>query len=420
MTTQEPMMYQNIVQEYVPDFVPWAKIKVLGIWWCGNKSIDRMIIEWLDNIEFVAINTDAQDLSVNHAQIKVNIGLNLTKWLWAGGEPDIGRKAAEESESEIKEALKDTDMVFITAGMWWWTGTGAAPVIANIARSMGILTIGIVTKPFGFEWKKRAANAEEGLLKIKEAVDTLIVIPNDRLLAVCDKKTTMPQAFAMIDKILYLGVQWISDIIIRPGMVNIDFEDVKRAMSNSGNALLGIGYWTGEKRTVEAARRAIENPLLETNLDGAKKIIFVVAWGVDLTLFEVQEASAIIEDIKDPDAEIFWGMTIDEDFEDEVKVTIIATGFEVQKDEQPRTAKSMDMFGQRQKTSASKNAFTDVLQWASPKTAYSTRWNNQPAFDHREVYSEQEELAEKPIFQLEPKDDEETPAFMAKRLHNTN
>jgi len=321
------------IQEIIPDFIPGAKIKVLGIGGCGNKSIDRMIQEGLTSVEFVAINTDAQDLSVNAAQTKVNIGLNITKGLGAGGEPDIGRKAAEESEAEIKAALQDADMVFITAGMGGGTGTGAAPVIATIARNMGILTIGIVTKPFSFEGKKRAQNAEDGLAKMKDAVDTLIVIPNDKIFQVIDKKTSFTQAFAMIDRILYLGVQGISDLIIKPGTINIDFKDVRNTMSNSGNAVLGIGYGAGEKRAVEAARRAIENPLLETNLDGAKKIIFAVSGGLDLTPVEVQEAASIIEEIMDPDAEIFWGMTLDESFDDEVKVTIIATGFEEQSKE---------------------------------------------------------------------------------------
>ncbi|MDR2540703.1 MAG: cell division protein FtsZ [Candidatus Peribacteria bacterium] len=230
----------------------------------------------------------------------------------------------------MKEALRDADMVFITAGMGGGTGTGAAPVIANIAKSMGILTIGIVTKPFSFEGKKRESNAEDGLIKIKEAVDTLIVIPNDKIFTVVDKKTTFKQAFTMIDKILYLGVQGISDLIIKPGDINIDFADIREVMSNSGNALLGIGYGAGEKRAVDAARKAIENPLLETNLDGAKKVIFAVSGGLDLTPVEVQEAAAVIEEILDPDVNMIWGMSFDESFEDEVKVTIIATGFEEQ------------------------------------------------------------------------------------------
>ncbi|PJA48028.1 MAG: cell division protein FtsZ [candidate division SR1 bacterium CG_4_9_14_3_um_filter_40_9] len=315
------------IQEIRPEFIPGAKIKVLGIGGCGNKAINRMISEGLEGVGFVAINTDAQDLAGNLADKKVNIGLNLTKGLGAGSNPEIGRKAAEESEGEMKAILQDTDMVFITCGMGGGTGTGAAPVIANIAKSMGILTVGIITKPFSFEGKKRELNAEEGIKKMKEAVDTLIVIPNDKIFTVIDKKTTFKQAFTMIDKILFLGVQGISDLIVRPGDINIDFADIKIVMQNSGNALLGIGYGAGEKRAVDAARKAIENPLLETNLDGAKSIIFAVAGGYDLTPTEVREAAAVVEEIIDSDVNMIWGMTFDESYEDEVKVTIIATGF---------------------------------------------------------------------------------------------
>jgi len=315
------------IQEIRPEFIPGAKIKVLGIWGCGNKAINRMISEWLEGVGFVAINTDAQDLAGNLADKKVNIWLNLTKGLGAGSNPEIGRKAAEESEGEMKAILQDTDMVFITCGMGWGTGTWVAPVIANIAKSMGILTVGIITKPFSFEGKKRELNAEEGIKKMKEAVDTLIVIPNDKIFTVIDKKTTFKQAFTMIDKILFLGVQGISDLIVRPGDINIDFADIKIVMQNSGNALLGIGYGAGEKRAVDAARKAIENPLLETNLDGAKSIIFAVAGWYDLTPTEVREAAAVVEEIIDSDVNMIWWMTFDESYEDEVKVTIIATGF---------------------------------------------------------------------------------------------
>lgn len=323
-----------VLHEINPEFIPGAKIKVLGIGGCGNKALNRMISEGLDGVGFVAINTDAQDLATNLAEKKVNIGLNLTKGLWAGGDPEIGRKAAEESESEVKNMLQDTDMVFITCGMGGGTGTGAAPVIANVAKGMGILTVGIITKPFSFEGNRRSMNAEEGLKKFKEAVDTLIVIPNDKIFNVIDKKTSFKQAFTMIDKILYLGVQGISDLIIKPGDINIDFADVKAVMTDSGNALLGIGYGAGEKRAVEAARKAIENPLLEENLDGAKNIIFAVSGGYDLTPAEVREAASVVEEIIDTnEVKYYRWMTLDESMEDEVKVTIIATGFEEQSKE---------------------------------------------------------------------------------------
>ncbi len=334
-----------VIQEVNPEFIPGAKIKILGVGGCGNKAIDRMITEGLEGVGFVAVNTDAQDLARSLADTKVNIGLNLTKGLWAWANPEIGRKSAEESEMEIKSVLQDTDMIFITSGMGGWTGTGAAPVIANIAKNMGILTVGIVTKPFSFEGRKRETNAEEGLKKMKEAVDTLIVIPNDKIFTVIDKKTTFKQAFTMIDKILFLGVQGISDLIVKPGDINIDFADIKAVMTDSGNALLGIGYGAGEKRAVDAARKAIENPLLETNLDGAKKIIFAVSGGHDLTPTEVREAAAIVEEIIDPEANFFWGMTFDESMEDEVKVTIIATWFEEQSKETILKTPKRDMLG---------------------------------------------------------------------------
>lgn len=338
-------MQRMVIQEVNPEFIPGAKIKILWIGWCGNKAIDRMVTEWLEWVGFVAINTDAQDLARSFADTKINIWLNLTKGLWAGANPEIGRKSAEESEMEIKEILQDTDMIFITSGMWGWTGTWAAPVIAKIAKDMWILTVWIVTKPFSFEGRKREANAEEGLQKMKEAVDTLIVIPNDKIFTVIDKKTTFKQAFTMIDKILFLWVQGISDLIVKPWDINIDFADIKAVMTDSGNALLGIGYGAGENRAVDAARKAIENPLLETNLDWAKKIVFAVSGWHDLTPTEVREAASVVEEIIDPEANFFWGMTFDESMEDEVKVTIIATGFEEQSKETILKTPQRDMLG---------------------------------------------------------------------------
>ena len=339
-----------VINEIMPEFIPGAKIKVFGVGGCGNKALNRMIQEGLTGVEFVAVNTDAQDLATNLAQQKVNIGLNITKGLGAGANPEIGRKSAEEDEMNLKSVMQDTDMVFITAGMGGGTGTGAAPVVASIAKSMGILTVGIVTKPFSFEGKKRSINAEEGLKKMKEVVDTLIVIPNDKIYTLVDKKTTFKQAFTMIDKVLYLGVQGISDLITKPGDINIDFADIREVMLNSGNALLGIGYGAGEKRAVDAARKAIENPLLETNLDGAKKVIFAVSGGMDLTPIEVQEAAAIVEEILDDDVNMIWGMSFDESFEDEVKVTIIATGFEEQSKEPILKPVQRNFLGQKIET----------------------------------------------------------------------
>ncbi len=385
-----------VVTEFIPEIVAWAKIKVIWVWGAGTKAINRMVSEWLEWVEFVAVNTDAQDLATSLADRKVNIWLNLTKGLWAGANPEIGRKSAEESEAEIKEMLKDTDMVFITWGMWGGTFTGAGPVVANVAKEMWILTVWIVTKPFNFEGKKRTANAEVGLEKMKPSVDTLIVIPNDKIFNIIDKKTTFKQAFMMIDRILFLWVQGISDLIVKPGDINIDFADIKAVMQNSGNAVLGIGYWAGEKRAVDAARKAIENPLLETNVDRAKSVIFAVSGWIDLTPTEVQEAAAIVEDILDEDVNMIWGMTFDESMEDEVKVTIIATWFEEQSNERVIKTPNRDMLGRP----------------SSQSESFVSR-----AIDSTKM---QETQKNEVISQPEPEEQEdlETPAFIRKRLNS--
>lgn len=385
-----------IINEIKPEFIPGAKIKVLGIGGCGNKAINRMISEWLENVEFVAINTDAQDLATNLAPKKINVWLNLTKGLWAWANPEIGRKAAEESEADIKHMLEDTDMVFLTLWMWGGTWTWAGPVIANIAKEMGILTIWVVTKPFGFEGKKRAMNAEEGLAKIKNTVDTLIVIPNDKIFNVIDKKTTFKQAFLMIDKILYSGIKWISDLITKPGDINIDFADIKVVMQNSGNALLGIGYGAWEKRAVDAARKAIENPLLETNIDKAKSIIFAVSWWTDLTPTEVQEAAAVIEEIIDPEVNMIWGMSFDETMEDEVQVTIIATWFEEQSKDPVIKTPDRDLLWRPTTTRKITESFID----RAVRTSTQNEEKEEIELDTKEI------------------EDLETPAFIRKRLNN--
>jgi len=380
-----------VIKEIMPEFIPGAKIKVLWIWWCGCKAINRMVSEWLEWVSFVWINTDAQDLATCAANEKVNIWLNLTKWLWAWANPEIWRKAAEESESEIKAILQDTDMVFITLWLWWWTGTWAWPVVASIAKSMWILTVAIITKPFSFEGKKRDFNAEEWLKKLRENVDTLIVIPNDKIFTVIDKKTSFRQAFIMIDKILFLWVQWISDLIVKPGDINIDFADIKVIMQNSGNALLWIGYGAWEKRAIDAARKAIENPLLETNLDWAKNIIFSVTWWHDLTPVEVKEAASVVEEIIDADVNMIWWMTFDESYEDEVKVIIIATWFQEQsKDEILKTPKR------------------DIL-WRPTRDAenFITRWLK------KEIKNDEDEERKEV---KKPQEDYETPPFITKKL----
>lgn len=399
-----------VINEVKPEFIPGAKIKVLWIGWCWNKAVNRMISEWLQWVEFVAINTDAQDLAGSLADKKVNIWLNLTKGLWAGANPEIGRKAAEESEADIKNMLQDTDMVFITVWMWGWTWTWASPVIANIAKEMWILTIWVVTKPFEFEGKKRKLNAEEWLWKIKSAVDTLIVIPNEKIFNVIDKKTTFKQAFLMIDQILYSGIKGISDLIIKPGDINIDFADIKTVMQNSGNALLGIGYGAGEKRAVEAARKAIENPLMETNLDKAKSIIFAVSGWSDLTPTEVQEAASIVEEIIDDDVNMIWWMSFDETMEDEVQVTIIATWFEEQS---PEPAHKRIWYDELWRPDARKSNYkaANQSQWFIERIVSRTTDEPQaPVVEEKNDFfnsNKSEEI------------DDETPAFIRKRLNNT-
>ncbi len=318
-----------INETFAPALVSGARIKVIWVGGAGNNAIDRMITEWLEWAEFIAVNTDAQALGKSLAEKKINIWLNITRGLWAGSNPDVWRKAAEEDIETIKGLLFDTDMVFITTGMGWGTGTGAAPVIAEIAKSLHILTIWVVTKPFSFEGRQRQTMAEDGIERLKQHVDSLIIIPNDKVFSTIDRKTTFQQAFTKIDSVLMQGIQGITDLIQKPGMINVDFADVKNFMEDSGTAMIGIGYGAGENRATDAARKAIESPLLESQLDRAKSIIFAVTGGQDLTPMEVKEAADIVEDIIDASVVKFkWWMSIDDSYDGEVKVTIIATGFQ--------------------------------------------------------------------------------------------
>lgn len=307
---------------------PFAVIKVVGVGGGGNNAVNRMIEAGLRGVEFLAVNTDAQALSASLASEKIQIGRQVTRGLGAGADPEIGQKAAEESREEIKERLKGADMVFITAGMGGGTGTGASPVIAEIATEVGALTVGVVTRPFSFEGRKRAAQAEMGINNLKAKVDTLITIPNDRLLQVVDKKTSILQAFRVADDVLRQGVQGISDLIAVPGLINLDFADVRTIMMNTGSALMGIGVGRGETRAVDAARAAISSPLLEASIEGAKGVLLSITGGTDLGLYEVNEAAEIIAQAADPDANIIFGAVIDENLEDEIRVTVIATGFD--------------------------------------------------------------------------------------------
>ncbi|WNS79801.1 cell division protein FtsZ [Domibacillus sp. DTU_2020_1001157_1_SI_ALB_TIR_016] len=304
-----------------------ATIKVIGVGGGGNNAVNRMIEHGVQGVDFIAVNTDAQALNLSKAEVKMQIGNKLTRGLGAGANPEVGKKAAEESKEQIEEALKGADMVFVTAGMGGGTGTGAAPVIAQIAKDLGALTVGVVTRPFTFEGRKRATQAAGGIESMKAAVDTLIVIPNDRLLEIVDKSTPMLEAFREADNVLRQGVQGISDLIATPGLINLDFADVKTIMSNKGSALMGIGVASGENRAVEAAKKAISSPLLEKAIDGAQGVLMNITGGTNLSLYEVQEAADIVSSASDQDVNMIFGSVINENLKEEIVVTVIATGF---------------------------------------------------------------------------------------------
>ncbi len=305
-----------------------AVIKVVGIGGGGCNAINRMIDAGLKGVEFIAINTDAQALLMSDADVKLDIGREVTRGLGAGSDPEVGRQAAEDHRSEIEEVLRGADMVFITAGEGGGTGTGGAPVVAEVAKGMGALTIAVVTRPFLFEGRKRSVQADTGIGNLKERVDTQIVIPNDRLLAVANDKTSMLNAFKMADEVLLQGVQGITDLITTPGLINTDFADVKMIMHDAGTALLGVGVASGEGRAANAARQAINSPLLESAIDGARGILLNICGGSDLTLFEVNEAATEIHNVAHPEANIIFGTTIDDEMGDEVRITVIGAGFE--------------------------------------------------------------------------------------------
>ncbi len=312
-----------------PEVETFAKIKVIGVGGSGGNAISRMMACKIHGVEFVAINTDAQDLHHTKASEKVHIGKNLTKGLGAGMNPEIGRQAAEENRDEIHETIKGADMVFVTCGMGGGTGTGAAPIIAEAAKDAGALTVAVVTKPFSFEGRQRMQLANEGLAQLKDRVDTLITIPNDKLLAIIDKKTSLLNAFAVVDDVLRQAVQGISDLIVTPGIVNVDFADVRAIMQNTGSALMGIGRATGEDRANEAAKAAINSPLLEISIDGAKGVLFNISGGDDMAMTEINEAAKIITESIDPEAKVIFGAVMDENLrKGELKVTVIATGFD--------------------------------------------------------------------------------------------
>lgn len=312
-----------------PQTTSFAKIRVIGIGGGGSNAINSMILDSnIKGVDFMSINTDAQALLMNQASTKVQIGENLTRGLGSGGNPEVGSKAAEESREKIKEMLEGSDMVFLTAGMGGGTGTGATPVIAEVAKEVGALTVAVVTKPFMFEGTRRMVSAEEGIEELKGRVDTLIVIPNQRILEVVDKKLSLLEAFRVADSVLNHGVQGISELITVPGLINVDFADVKTIMSDAGSALMGIGIGVGENRAQLAARQATSSPLLEVSMEGARGVLFNIIGGSDLSMSEVNEASKIIAAAADPDANIIFGATIDETIHDQIRITVIATGFD--------------------------------------------------------------------------------------------
>jgi len=320
------LMDNNIEENIMVDGT--ATIKVIGVGGAGNNAVNRMVESGIKNVEFIAVNTDRQALLLSKASSKIQIGEKITRGLGAGANPDIGAQAAEESKAEIAEALRGADMVFVTAGMGGGTGTGAAPIVAAAAKEMGILTIGVVTKPFTFEGKKRLSQAERGIDSLKGKVDTLVVIPNDKLLQIIDRKTSIVEAFKMADDILRQGVQGISDLIAIPGLVNLDFADIKTIMLNTGMAHMGIGRASGENRAEDAAKQAVQSPLLETSIEGARGVIINITGGNNLGLHEVNTAAELVQRSVDPEANIIFGAVIDESLDEDIVITVIATGFD--------------------------------------------------------------------------------------------
>jgi cell division protein FtsZ len=332
---------EDMQQKLSPEVENFARIKVLGVGGGGSNAVNRMIEEGLRGVEFIAVNTDAQALMLSDAPSRVRIGDKLTKGLGSGGDPTIGGKAAEESNDDLYEVINGSDMVFITAGMGGGTGTGAAPIIARIARETGALTIGVVTKPFTFEGTKRREVADEGIEALKEHVDTLIAIPNDRLLEIVDRRASIQQAFCVADDVLRQGIQGISELITVPGLINLDFADVRSIMAEGGAALMAIGHGEGEDKAEQAAEQAIASSLLDVTIDGARGILFNVSGGPDLSLFDVNEAAEIIRKTAHPEANIIFGAVIDEAMADKIRITVIATGFDTASQQRPAMARSV-------------------------------------------------------------------------------
>lgn len=353
-----------------------AKIKVVGIGGGGGNAIDNMIKHYsIDGVEFIAINTDAQALMKNTAEVKVRIGEELTRGLGSGGNPTVGKKAAEESMDMLQEHLAGSDMVFITAGMGGGTGSGAAPTIASIAKGLGALTVGVVTKPFDFEGKRRMQNALTAIEEMKDKVDTLIVVPNQRLLDLGDRSLSFSEAMKKVDDVLGQAVMSISNLVTQTGLINVDFADVKAVMTDAGTAIMGMGEATGEDRAIEAAKMAVNSPLLEISIDGATGVLFNVIGGPDLKLEEVDEAALLINQVVDPEANIIFGATIDENMKDSIRITVLATGFKGSKVKDVLEPKSMENFRSMQDDASSNNASTSAINSASKfsQSSYSSK-----------------------------------------------
>lgn len=381
-----------------PDGYPEAVIKVVGVGGGGMNAVNRMIKAQVQNVDFVSVNTDSQALTNAQAPLRIQIGEKLTRGLGAGGNASIGQKAAEESSEDLYEALRGADMVFITAGMGGGTGTGAAPIIAQIAQDIGALTVGVVTKPFSFEGARRKTAADEGVAALKDRVDALITIPNDRLLAIADQKMSMTDAFALADEVLHQGIQGISDTITKPGMINLDFADVKAIMSHAGSALMAIGRAAGENRAAEAAQAAISSPLLEVSISGAKGVLFNIA-GSDYTLYEVNQAAKVIQEAAHQDANIIFGAVIDERLQDEIQITVIATGFEGRTNTVSRgTRTSLDISSRTRPQFEEQRTTESRLE---PRSEPTVRPRTEPAYRPHDVD--------------EGDDDYEIPAFIRRR-----
>lgn len=375
-------LYTQFMPQVKPDIETFAKIKVVGIGGSGGSAVSRMVEGKIRGVDFVALNTDVQALHHNPAAKKIHIGKTVTRGLGAGMDPDKGRRSAEESQNEIREALKDTDMIFITCGLGGGTGSGAGPIVAEIARDMGILTVGVVTKPFTFEGPQRKKIADEAHGDLAEHVDTIITIPNDRILQIIDKKTSLLEAFKIVDDVLRQGVQGISELITVPGLINVDFADVKAIMSDTGSSLMGIGIGSGDNRAVEAAKAAISSPLLEISIDGARGILFTITGGSSLGMQEVAEAAKVITSSADDDVQVIFGAVVDENMGEDVRVTVVATGFE-ERDTAPATKR------EDKKVSAdSKNPGMEVFTAKRPPFKSSLFTKKEEKAEKKEVRSD--------------------------------